>query len=126
MPLVAPQHLREVIPDHTDIDGLKFFSKLTAVGNFIKLRSRVKEYLKQKDIEIIALTDTPHPTSAAQHSRCIEAHVKVKTGSTLTLSDGPLDQMSTIVDNDELSAKYLWTELDNFYQISNTNIVRQH
>lgn len=43
--------------------------------------------------------------------------------ATITLSDGPLVQMSTIVNDDVRTAKYLWSDLDRVYRLLNTQMV---
>lgn len=42
---------------------------------------------------------------------------------TMTLSDGTLAQVSTIVDDNDKTAKDLWTKLDKAYHVSKTQIV---
>lgn len=119
----APHQLPTIMPDHSDKDGVTKLPKLTGADDYINWRRRVKAYLQQQDIDLIGLTDRPDLTPAAQHRKWRELNVKAKSAITLTLSDGPLAQIRTIVDDDERTAKDLWTELDKVYRMSNTQMV---
>lgn len=106
-----------------DRDGVNKLPKLTGADDFINWRRRVKAYLQQQDIDLLGLTDRPDAGSTTQNRRWLEFNVKAKSAITLTLSDGPLAQVSTIVDDDDKTAKDLWTELDKAYRMSNTQMV---
>lgn len=108
-----PQQLREVMPDHTERDGVTKLPKSKVADDFISWRRRVKAYLQLQEIDLIGLTNLPDPTLVTQHRRWLQANVKSKIAITLTLSDKPLAQMSTTKDDDDRTAKDLWTELEN-------------
>lgn len=58
-----------------------------------------------------------------QQRRWLKANVKAKSDITLTLADSLLAQVSTLVDNDDKTAKELWDELDEGYRMPNTKLV---
>lgn len=111
------------MPDHIERDGMTNLPMLTGVDELINWCRRVKSYLQQQDIELFELTDRPDSTLAAQHKRWIETNIKSKSEITLMLSDGPLAQISTVIDDDERTAKNFWTELIKVYRMSSTQMV---
>lgn len=106
-----------------DGDGVTTLPKVTGANDFINWRRHVKAYLQQQDIDLLELTDRLDGGSTTQNRRWLELNVKAKSTITLTLSDGPLAQVSAIVDDDDKTAKDLWTALDNTYRMSNTQMV---
>lgn len=107
----------------TDQEHLSKLPKLAGADDYINWRRRVKAFLQTKDFELFGLNDRPEDASAAQLRRWVEANVRAKGTIILTLADGPLAQVSTIVDDDNKTAKDLWTELDKIYRMSNTQMV---
>ena len=49
--------------------------------------------------------------------------VKAKSEITLTISDGPMAQVRSIIDDDNRTSKDLWDALDRLYRMSNTQMV---
>lgn len=104
-------------------DGVTKLPKLTGAKEFENWRQHVKDYFQQPDVHILGLNDRPDPESTTKQRRWIESNVKAKSAIKISLADGPLAQMSTIVDGDSIAAKELWTELVNIYRMSNTKRV---
>lgn len=63
------------------------------------------------------------PALSTQQQNWLEANVKAKSAITLTLADGPLAQVSKLIDDDDKATKELWKELDKVYGMSNTQMV---
>lgn len=97
--------------------------KLSGTDDYINWRRRVKAFLQQNDVDLFGLSDKPDLAGAAQQRRWLELNAKAKSTTTLTLCDGPLAQVSAIVDDDDKTAKDLWLELDNAYRMSNNQMV---
>lgn len=106
--------------------GKRWRDKVSQVdrrADLTKWRCRVNAYLQQPDIDIVRQKDPPEPTLAAQHRRWLEDNVKQNNAVNTTLSNGPLSQMSTIIDDDDRITKDLWTQFDNVCLMYNKEMV---
>lgn len=96
--------------------------KLTEADNYINWRRWIKEYIQRNYTELLGLSDCPENETQREQARWSSAMVKARSRITLTLSDGPITQASSIVDDDRRSAKDLWEALDKSYIAANTQI----
>lgn len=106
-----------------NFDGILKRSKLTVADVFINWRRRVKAYLQQQTIDSLGLTNRLDSASTVQQRHRIEANVKTKSAFTLTLADGTLAQGSTLMDDDNCTAKVLWMNFNKIFRTSITQVV---
>ena len=106
-----------------DRDGVTKLPKLMGADNFVNWKRRIKAYIQRNDIDLQGLSSRPDTENQREISRWRAAMVKAKSEITLTLSDGPMAQVSSIIDDDNRTAKDLWDALDRSYRMSNTQMV---
>ena len=104
-------------------DGVTKLPKLTGAEDYINWRQRLKAYIQRNDIELFGLSNRPESENTREQTRWRNAMFKAKSEITLTLADGPMAQVSAIVDDDNRTAKDLWDALDRIYRMSNSQMV---
>jgi len=105
-----------------DQDILKF-PKLTGAKDFIPWRRRMKAYIQRSDIDLLGLSDLQENASASQRNAWKKAMIKAKSSIVLTLDSGPMAQTSSIIDDEDKTAKDLWDSLSALYTTSNEQTV---
>lgn len=90
---------------------------ITGVEDFVNWKRRAIAYLQNQDYELLGMSDRPERASSAMARKRQETNASGNTSITLTLADGTLSQDSTIIDEDERTAKDLWEELDKIFRM---------
>lgn len=107
----------------TDGDSVAKLPRLTGAGDYIPWRRRIKAYIQRDDIELIELKPRPEGATTAQIARWNRSNIRAKSAIILTLANGPMAQISNIIDDDDRSAKDLWDALARLYTALNEQTV---
>lgn len=92
----------------TEVDLVTKLPRLSGAQDFINWRRRLKAYICRKDVDLQGIEEKPHSVNSDVTRDSRKKMIKAKTAIILTLDSGLHAQMSSIIDDDDRSAKELW------------------
>ena len=110
------------MPEH-DVDLVSKLAKLNRPDDYILWKRRVFAYIRKNDAELLGFETQPSSNSSAVRKKWFEHMIKAKSTITLCLGDSSLDKVRRLVDDDDVTAKTLWDELEKIYTASNAQAI---
>ena len=106
-----------------EFDPINRLAKLTSSDDYILWKRRLFAYIRKSDAELIGFETEPANNTPAVRKKWFDHMMKAKSTIILCLGDSPLAKIRRLVDDENLTAKTLWKELEKIYTASNAQSI---